>query len=128
MVRFTAQKLLVLTLLFGCFSLRAMEEENDDQKQKKASFFDVFTFRNVYVINEETKQIEKKIRESKEKGDDAVYDLQLIHIKLKEKKANAVCAKIELALAALMLAWMTYYHHFGHENLSGEGGGPSGLC
>ena len=35
MVRFTVQKLLVLSLLFGCFSLRAMEEEGNEQGEPK---------------------------------------------------------------------------------------------
>ena len=107
MVRFTAQKLLVLTLLFGCFSLRAMEEGNDDQDLSQ------------WI--------------SAEAGSGSEDDLAIIQVikqaRLKEifkKKKEGSCEWVRW-VAALGVGYMVY-SYFVLENLSGEGGGDSGFC
>ena len=87
MVRFTTQKLLLLTLLFGCFSLRAMEEEKED--------------RNTQAREHLTHQRENRNKDSQKESTNLEGDVE-----------TCGCGRPEVPLGVVLSSWMLYHGSF----------------
>ena len=138
MVHFSVRKLLVVSLLFGCFSLRAMVQEKEEDLTEDPSQWTIAEGEGEYyfvrdgggqIISIESflDDVFKK-DENTTAGSGFKSHLTLIQITKSKKKKEGSCEWVKWAFLALGAAWIVHSYYFDHENLSGEGGGPSGLC